>query len=64
MEDITKHEELISNMKAVIKNEISKRWRHWVDNSWEHENNYIYIWIRGKQGNGPLIVMPGGSAQI
>eukprot|EP00972_Heterocapsa_arctica_P080638 11885255-Heterocapsa_arctica.AAC.1 len=28
------------------------------------QETYIYIWIRGKQGNGPLIVIPGGSAQV
>eukprot|EP00972_Heterocapsa_arctica_P110257 16233979-Heterocapsa_arctica.AAC.1 len=52
-------------MKADIKkNERSNRWRHWVEKPWEHKNKYIYKWIRGKQGNGPLIVVPGGSAQI
>eukprot|EP00972_Heterocapsa_arctica_P042520 6267330-Heterocapsa_arctica.AAC.1 len=25
---------------------------------------YIYTWIRGKTGNGPLIVSNGGSAQL
>eukprot|EP00972_Heterocapsa_arctica_P005126 761616-Heterocapsa_arctica.AAC.1 len=64
MEDTTKQEELISKMKADIKNKRSKLWRHWVANSWEHKEHYIYRWTRGKQGNGPLIVIPGGSAQI
>eukprot|EP00972_Heterocapsa_arctica_P043642 6444818-Heterocapsa_arctica.AAC.1 len=64
IEDITKHEDLINTMKADIKHERSNRWRHWVEHAWEHKNHNIYRWIRGKQGNGPLIVIPGGSAHI
>eukprot|EP00972_Heterocapsa_arctica_P088798 13094251-Heterocapsa_arctica.AAC.1 len=64
IEDITKQEELVSEMRADIKNERSQRWRHWVENSWVHKKTHIYRWIRGKKGAGPLIVIPGGSAQI
>eukprot|EP00972_Heterocapsa_arctica_P069043 10202488-Heterocapsa_arctica.AAC.1 len=51
-------------MRASIKTERTQRWRHWVDNSWAHAKNDIYIWTRGNKGAGPLIVIPGGSAQI
>eukprot|EP00972_Heterocapsa_arctica_P094208 13893860-Heterocapsa_arctica.AAC.1 len=42
----------------------TQRWRNWVENSWGHKKKYIYKWIRGKKGNGPLIVNNGGSAQM
>eukprot|EP00972_Heterocapsa_arctica_P069173 10220789-Heterocapsa_arctica.AAC.1 len=29
-----------------------------------HTRKYIYIWIKGTRSTGPLIVIPGGSAQI
>eukprot|EP00972_Heterocapsa_arctica_P059509 8774698-Heterocapsa_arctica.AAC.1 len=57
-------EEKLGSMRAKLNNERSQRWRSWVDNSLGHKNIYIYEWIRGKQGNGPLIVSNGGSAQI
>eukprot|EP00972_Heterocapsa_arctica_P005793 856322-Heterocapsa_arctica.AAC.1 len=51
-------------MRTTLNNERSQRWRSWVDNSWGHNNKYIYKWIRGKKRNGPLIVSHGGSAQM
>eukprot|EP00972_Heterocapsa_arctica_P060138 8870726-Heterocapsa_arctica.AAC.1 len=51
-------------MRADIKYERSQRCRHWVENSWTRKKRDIYRWIRGNKGAGPLIVIPGGSAQI
>eukprot|EP00972_Heterocapsa_arctica_P043148 6362242-Heterocapsa_arctica.AAC.1 len=64
MEDITMQEELVAKMRTDINNNISQRWRLWVESSWAHKNKYIYRWIRGNKSAGPLIVIPGGSAQI
>eukprot|EP00972_Heterocapsa_arctica_P004287 637545-Heterocapsa_arctica.AAC.1 len=64
MDDITKQEELVEKMRTDIKNERSQRWRRWVENSWAHKNNDIYRWIRGNKSAGPLIAIPGGSAQM
>ncbi len=62
--DITQQEELIHSLRANIRNERSKRWRHWVENAWDHKKNDIYRWIRGKKIYRPLIIIPGGSVQI
>eukprot|EP00972_Heterocapsa_arctica_P073167 10807092-Heterocapsa_arctica.AAC.1 len=51
-------------MRTKLKNDRTQRWRSWVENSWGNTNKYIYKWIRGKSGNGPLIVSSGGSAQM
>eukprot|EP00972_Heterocapsa_arctica_P101044 14893168-Heterocapsa_arctica.AAC.1 len=51
-------------MRTKLNNERTQRWRNLVENSWGHTNTYIYKWIRGKKGNGPLIVNSGGSAQL
>eukprot|EP00972_Heterocapsa_arctica_P028042 4125240-Heterocapsa_arctica.AAC.1 len=51
-------------MRTKLNNDRTQRWRSWVENSWGHTNNYIYKWIKGKTGNGPLIVSNGGSAQM
>eukprot|EP00972_Heterocapsa_arctica_P103410 15238710-Heterocapsa_arctica.AAC.1 len=40
-------------MRNEIKTERTKIWRAWVEK-----------WIRGKKGQGQLIVLPGGSAQM
>eukprot|EP00972_Heterocapsa_arctica_P062075 9152135-Heterocapsa_arctica.AAC.1 len=48
MDDFVKQEEMVSKMRADINNERYQRWRHWVDNS------------RAR----PLIVIPGGNAQM
>eukprot|EP00972_Heterocapsa_arctica_P033983 5003868-Heterocapsa_arctica.AAC.1 len=37
IENITKLEELVSQMRPYIKNERSQRWRHCVENSWAHK---------------------------
>eukprot|EP00972_Heterocapsa_arctica_P078880 11633124-Heterocapsa_arctica.AAC.1 len=47
-----------------LRNERTQRWRSWVETSWGHTNTYIYKWIKGKEGNGPLIVSNGDSAQM
>eukprot|EP00972_Heterocapsa_arctica_P055387 8169337-Heterocapsa_arctica.AAC.1 len=49
-------------MRAKLKNDRSQRWRNWVENSWGHNKKYNYKWIRGKTGNGPLIVSNGGES--
>eukprot|EP00972_Heterocapsa_arctica_P031223 4597906-Heterocapsa_arctica.AAC.1 len=51
-------------MRTTLNNERSQRWRSWVENLWGHKKKDIYKWIRGKKGNGPLIVSNGGSAQM
>eukprot|EP00972_Heterocapsa_arctica_P042038 6198732-Heterocapsa_arctica.AAC.1 len=51
-------------MRAKLKNDRSRTWRNWVQNAWGHMKKDIYKWIRGKKGNGPLIVSQGGSAQM
>eukprot|EP00972_Heterocapsa_arctica_P005737 848167-Heterocapsa_arctica.AAC.1 len=51
-------------MRTDIKNKRSQRWRLWVESSWAHKKTTIYIWIRGNKSAGPLIVIPGGSAQL
>eukprot|EP00972_Heterocapsa_arctica_P087781 12944877-Heterocapsa_arctica.AAC.1 len=55
-------EEKLDSMRTKLNNERSQGWRSWVENQWAHKN--IYKWIRGKTGNGPLIVSNGGSAQM
>eukprot|EP00972_Heterocapsa_arctica_P017510 2585647-Heterocapsa_arctica.AAC.1 len=64
MEDITKQEEIVAKLRDNIKTEGSQRWRLWVENSWAHKKNDIYRWIKGIESAGPLIVIPGGNAQI
>eukprot|EP00972_Heterocapsa_arctica_P064047 9449336-Heterocapsa_arctica.AAC.1 len=61
---LTYMEEKLDTMRTTINNERSQRWRSWVDNSWGHKKKYIYKCIRGKKGNGPLIVSNGGIAQM
>ncbi len=51
-------------MRTKLKNDRTQRWINWVDKSWGHKKKDIYKWIRGKTGNGPLIVSNGGSAQM
>eukprot|EP00972_Heterocapsa_arctica_P045280 6684415-Heterocapsa_arctica.AAC.1 len=51
-------------MRTDIKNERSQRWRLWVENPWAQKKRDIYKWIRGNKSAGPLIVIPGDSAQI
>eukprot|EP00972_Heterocapsa_arctica_P018638 2754854-Heterocapsa_arctica.AAC.1 len=57
-------EEQIDDMRTKLNNERTQRWRNWLDNSWGHKKKYIYKWIRGKKGNGPLIAHNGGSVQM
>eukprot|EP00972_Heterocapsa_arctica_P102117 15048258-Heterocapsa_arctica.AAC.1 len=54
MEAMTKQEEIVSKLRADIKNERSQRWRHWVDNSWAHKKKDIYRWMGGNKRAGPL----------
>eukprot|EP00972_Heterocapsa_arctica_P031077 4573254-Heterocapsa_arctica.AAC.1 len=56
-------EEQMDSQRTTLKNERTQRWRSWVENSWQHKKKDIYKWIRGKKGNGPLIVSNGDSAQ-
>eukprot|EP00972_Heterocapsa_arctica_P025424 3743084-Heterocapsa_arctica.AAC.1 len=51
-------------MRTKLNNERTQRWRNWVDNSLGHKEKSIYKWIRGKKGNGPIIVSSGGSVQM
>eukprot|EP00972_Heterocapsa_arctica_P076514 11286711-Heterocapsa_arctica.AAC.1 len=62
--DLEETEVKLDELRAKLNNYISQRRRNWVDNSWGHKYNYLYKWIRGKTGNGPLIVSNGGSAQM
>eukprot|EP00972_Heterocapsa_arctica_P085346 12578358-Heterocapsa_arctica.AAC.1 len=64
MDDIVKQEEKVSKLRDDIKHEGTQRWRHWVGNSWAHKKKDIYRWIRGNKSAWPLIVIPGGSAQM
>eukprot|EP00972_Heterocapsa_arctica_P052860 7782027-Heterocapsa_arctica.AAC.2 len=54
----------LDSMRRQLKNERTQRGRNWVEHSWDHKKQDIYNWIRGKKGNGPLIVNQGGSAQM
>eukprot|EP00972_Heterocapsa_arctica_P104708 15431513-Heterocapsa_arctica.AAC.1 len=54
----------MDTMRTKLKNERTQRWRNWVENSWGHKKKDIYKWIRGKKGNGALIVNNGGSVQM
>eukprot|EP00972_Heterocapsa_arctica_P067029 9891736-Heterocapsa_arctica.AAC.1 len=51
-------------MRTKLKHDRTQRWRSWVEHSWGHKKKYIYKWIRGKSGNGPLKVSNGGSGQM
>eukprot|EP00972_Heterocapsa_arctica_P019011 2807057-Heterocapsa_arctica.AAC.1 len=64
MNDISKQEHIVEKLRETIKTERTQRWRAWVDNSWAHKKKDIYKWIKGTKSSGPLIVIPGGSAQI
>eukprot|EP00972_Heterocapsa_arctica_P075674 11162355-Heterocapsa_arctica.AAC.1 len=48
-------EDKLDEMRTQLKHERTQRWRNWVESSWGHKEKYIYKWIRGKKGNGPLI---------
>eukprot|EP00972_Heterocapsa_arctica_P113837 16439369-Heterocapsa_arctica.AAC.1 len=58
-------EETMHKLKHKLTNDRTLRWKAWVESSWANKNKdiYIYKWIRGKDGNGPLIINKGGSAQ-
>eukprot|EP00972_Heterocapsa_arctica_P000912 126400-Heterocapsa_arctica.AAC.1 len=62
--DLQETEVTLDEIRTKLKNDRSQRWRNWVANSWGHKKKYIYTWIRGKTGNGPLIGSNGGSAQM
>eukprot|EP00972_Heterocapsa_arctica_P071298 10531359-Heterocapsa_arctica.AAC.1 len=64
MEDISEQEEIVAKLRDNFKTERCQRWRLWVDNSWAHKTKDIYRWIKGSKSAGPLIVIPGGSAQM
>eukprot|EP00972_Heterocapsa_arctica_P110212 16226886-Heterocapsa_arctica.AAC.1 len=64
VEAIQALEEKLDTMRTKFNNDRSLRWRNWVENAWGHKEKDIYKWIRGKKGNGPLIVSKGGSAQM
>eukprot|EP00972_Heterocapsa_arctica_P000681 99272-Heterocapsa_arctica.AAC.1 len=51
-----KLEDKIDDMRTKLNNERTHRWRNRVESSWGHNKKDIYKWIRGKKGNGPLIV--------
>eukprot|EP00972_Heterocapsa_arctica_P008067 1178405-Heterocapsa_arctica.AAC.1 len=51
-------------MRNKIKTERTKRWRAWADKSWDTKKKDIYRWIKEKKGQGPLILLPEGSAQM
>eukprot|EP00972_Heterocapsa_arctica_P083133 12251236-Heterocapsa_arctica.AAC.1 len=51
-------------MRCKLKTERTQRWRNWVEHSLNRKKKAIYTWIRGNQGNGPLIVNQGGSVQM
>eukprot|EP00972_Heterocapsa_arctica_P044524 6572078-Heterocapsa_arctica.AAC.1 len=61
---IAEHEDKLDIMRGKLNNERSQKWRGWIEHSWGHKKKDIYKCIRGKKGNGPLIVSNGGSAQI
>eukprot|EP00972_Heterocapsa_arctica_P057357 8464385-Heterocapsa_arctica.AAC.1 len=63
-EHLKEIEAKLEEMRTKLKNDRTQRWRSWVENPWGHEKKSIYKWIRGKTGNGPLIVSNGGSAQM
>eukprot|EP00972_Heterocapsa_arctica_P065429 9657648-Heterocapsa_arctica.AAC.1 len=57
-------EGMLDIMISKLNNEISQRWRNWIDNSWGHKKKDSYKCIRCKKGNGPVIVSNGGIAQM
>eukprot|EP00972_Heterocapsa_arctica_P039078 5753979-Heterocapsa_arctica.AAC.1 len=59
LEHLKEIEAKLEEMRTNLNNERTQRWRNWVGNSWAHKKKYIYTWIRGKNGNGPLIVSNG-----
>eukprot|EP00972_Heterocapsa_arctica_P023455 3455469-Heterocapsa_arctica.AAC.1 len=64
LEAIREQEVVVENMRTEIKSERTNRWTEWVAKSWDTKKNNIYRWIRAKKGQGQLIVLPGGSAQM
>eukprot|EP00972_Heterocapsa_arctica_P034909 5138205-Heterocapsa_arctica.AAC.1 len=54
----------MDSQRTKLNNERTQRWRSWVEASWGHKKKDMYKWIRGKQGNGPLIVSNGDSEQM
>eukprot|EP00972_Heterocapsa_arctica_P025862 3806287-Heterocapsa_arctica.AAC.1 len=64
LEHLKEIEAKLDELRTKLKNERTQIWRSWVGNSWGHKKNDIYKWIRGKTGNGPLIVSNGASAQM
>jgi hypothetical protein len=57
-------EEQMDNIRNKLKHDRTQRWKTWVETSWANKKKDIYKWIRGKDGNGPLIMNKGGSAQM
>ena len=55
-------EEKIDILRNKLKYERTLRWKVWVEQSWANKKKDLYKWIRGKEGNGPLIMNNGGSA--
>jgi hypothetical protein len=64
LEHLQEIEIKLDEMRTQFNNDRTQRWRRWVENLWGHTEKDIYKWIRGKTGNGPLIVSNGGSAQL
>eukprot|EP00972_Heterocapsa_arctica_P016054 2366666-Heterocapsa_arctica.AAC.1 len=64
LEHLDEVETKLEEMRTKLKNDRTQRWRSWVENSRGHKKKDTYKWIRGKTGNGPLIVSNGGSAQM
>eukprot|EP00972_Heterocapsa_arctica_P100831 14864330-Heterocapsa_arctica.AAC.1 len=59
LHNLEEMEEKLDTMRTTLNNERAQRWRSLVENSWGHKKKDIYKWIRGKKGNGPLIVSNG-----
>eukprot|EP00972_Heterocapsa_arctica_P048030 7084102-Heterocapsa_arctica.AAC.1 len=41
--DISKQEMIVDKLKGNIQTERTHRWRSWVENSWAHKKQYIYM---------------------
>eukprot|EP00972_Heterocapsa_arctica_P065097 9610308-Heterocapsa_arctica.AAC.1 len=63
-EAIREQEMVVEHMGNDINIERTKRWRAWVEKSWDTKEEDIDRWIRGKKRQGQLIVLPGGSARM
>eukprot|EP00972_Heterocapsa_arctica_P109994 16196695-Heterocapsa_arctica.AAC.1 len=59
LECLKEIEAKLEEMRTKLKHERAQRLINWVENSWGHNEKDIYKWIRGKKGNGPLIVSNG-----